>query len=78
MLETDANSIQADQLSLLKAFEAHPDVLSLEDSYTKHASRTLNELEYALVVQFVEKYCTLLKELNEALEAKNTTISGQR
>jgi len=78
MQETDEHSTPVLPLTLRKAFEDHQDVLLQEETFQAHASRNLSSWEYAHAVQFVEKYCTLLRELNEALEGRSTTISGQR
>lgn len=77
MREIDASLTPPPPLSLHKAFADNPDVSWLEGRFTNWASVSLSSSEYAHAVLFVEKYCTLLRELVEALAQSENSTSGQ-
>jgi len=72
----DANSTPPELRLLRVPFSEGTHVLLVAGTLTLFSFRYLNESEYVLVDQFVKKCSSLLKELEEALEAPNTTTSG--
>jgi len=76
MQAIDGNSTQPKLRLLRVPFSEGTHVLLLDEHSTLFSFRYQNESEYVLVDQFVKKCSSLLKELEEALEAPNTSTSG--